>query len=130
MTNDPNEEVVTPDGRRKLAKERRSITHKAKIDGTPIFITVGLYKDGRPGEVFIKGAGKHGSTMTALMETFGAMMSMGLQYGVPLQAVIEKFTEEFFEPHGLTDNPDIPEAPSLVAYTVRWLELRFGRPAA
>lgn len=121
-----DEEVVTADGRRKLAKERRSLTHKARVGGTPIFITVGFYQDGGVGEVFIKGAGKHGSTMTALMETFGAMMSIALQYGAPLDAVCRKFLDERFEPFGETDNPAIPEAPSLIAYTVRWLGVHYG----
>lgn len=126
--NSNDEEVTEADGRHKLAKERASITHKAKVGGTSIFITVGFYQDGRVGECFIKGAGKHGSTMTALMETFGAMMSIALQYGAPLDAVCHKFANERFDPQGDTDNPRIPQASSLIAYTVRYLADQYGSP--
>ncbi|MDD8050812.1 MAG: vitamin B12-dependent ribonucleotide reductase, partial [Verrucomicrobiota bacterium] len=105
----------------------RSLTHKFEIAGHEGYLTVGLYEDGMPGELFIIMA-KEGSTIGGLMDCFGTAISLGLQYGVPLEAFIKKFAHTRFEPSGWTKNPDIPLAKSLVDYIFRWLAKEF--PAA
>ncbi|MDR3110298.1 MAG: vitamin B12-dependent ribonucleotide reductase [Planctomycetaceae bacterium] len=106
--------------RERLADTRKSITHKFNISGHEGYITVGLYTDGRPGEMFITMA-KEGSTIGGLMDCFGTSISMGLQYGVPLKIFVEKFSHTRFEPGGHTKNADIPMAKSIVDYIFRWL---------
>ncbi|MGH8013049.1 MAG: vitamin B12-dependent ribonucleotide reductase, partial [Candidatus Binataceae bacterium] len=110
--------------RRKLADERRSITHKFDIAGHEGYITVGMYEDGTPGEIFVV-MNKQGSTISGLMDSFATAISFALQYGVPLQFLVDKFAHMRFEPSGFTKNPQIPYAKSIVDYLVRWLASKF-----
>jgi ribonucleoside-diphosphate reductase alpha chain len=110
--------------RARMPATRRSITHKFEIAGHEGYMTVGLYEDGKPGELFITMA-KEGSTVGGIMNAFGTGISLCLQYGVPLQALVSKFSHSRFEPSGYTSNPDIPIAKSLVDYIFRWLDLTF-----
>ena len=110
--------------RRRLPSERTAITHKFEIAGHEGYITVGLYPDGAPGEIFLKMA-KEGSTISGLMDTLATSVSLALQYGVPLRDVVNKFAHVRFEPSGFTGNPEIPIAKSLVDYIFRWLGSRF-----
>jgi ribonucleoside-diphosphate reductase alpha chain len=110
--------------RRKLADERRSITHKFSIAGHEGYITVGMYDDGKPGEIFLVMA-KEGSTISGLMDAFATSISMSLQYGVPLETLVEKFSHVRFEPSGFTKNPEIPYAKSITDYIFRWLASKF-----
>lgn len=110
--------------RERLLDTRRSVTHKFNVGGHEGYITVGLYDDGRPGELFITMA-KEGSTIGGLMDAFGTAVSMSLQYGVPLEVYVKKFSHTRFEPWGYTRNPDIPVAKSLVDYIFRWLGSEF-----
>ena len=100
------------------------MTHKFEISGHEGYITVGLYPDGQPGEIFLKMA-KEGSTVSGLMDTLATSISLALQYGVPLKDVVNKFAHVRFEPSGFTGNPEIPIAKSLVDYVFRWLGSRF-----
>ncbi len=113
--------------RRKLPDERRSITHKFSIAGHEGYITVGMYEDGKPGEIFLVMA-KEGSTISGLMDAFATSISMALQYGVPLEALVEKFSHVRFEPSGFTKNPEIPFAKSITDYIFRWLASKFMSP--
>jgi len=110
--------------RRHLPDTRASITHKFSVNGHEGYITVGLYENGQPGELFITMA-KEGSTIGGLMDVLGTLISMSLQYGVPLDVLVNKFTHSRFEPSGWTSNPDIPMAKSLVDYIFRWLGIQF-----
>jgi ribonucleoside-diphosphate reductase alpha chain len=110
--------------RERLPDTRRSVTHKFSVGGHEGYITVGLYDDGRPGELFITMA-KEGSTIGGLMDAFGTAVSMSLQYGVPLEVYVKKFSHTRFEPWGYTKNPDIPVAKSLVDYLFRWMGTQF-----
>ena len=110
--------------RRRLPAERAAITHRFDISGHEGYITVGLYADGQPGEIFLKMA-KEGSTISGLMDTLATSVSLALQYGVPLKDVVNKFAHVRFEPSGFTGNPEIPIAKSLVDYIFRWLGSRF-----
>ncbi|HEU4416526.1 MAG TPA: vitamin B12-dependent ribonucleotide reductase, partial [Candidatus Angelobacter sp.] len=110
--------------RHRLPGERASITHKFAIAGHEGYITVGLYKDGTPGELFVRMA-KEGSTVSGLMDSFATAVSLALQHGVPLKLLCDKFSHTRFEPSGFTGNPDIPIAKSIMDYIFRWLELRF-----
>ncbi|HEY8172758.1 MAG TPA: vitamin B12-dependent ribonucleotide reductase [Dehalococcoidia bacterium] len=114
--------------RRHLPDERRSITHKFRVGEQEGYITVGLYDEGQPGEIFVN-ISKEGSTIRGLMDSVAVLTSVALQYGVPLSNLVSKFRGVHFEPAGLTNNPQIPTASSLVDYIFRWLELRFGLPA-
>ena len=118
------EKAVAAPRRERLPDTRRSITHKFSVGGHQGYITVGLYPDGRPGELFIIMA-KEGSTIGGLMDCFGTAVSMSLQYGVPLEVYVEKFSHTRFEPWGHTNNPDIKIAKSIVDYIFRWLGLTF-----
>ncbi len=100
------------------------MTHKFDIQGHEGYVTVGFYADGRPGEVFITMA-KEGSTIGGLMDVLGTSISMGLQYGVPLDVFVNKFAHSRFEPAGFTKNPDIPIAKSVTDYIFRWLGMEF-----
>jgi len=113
--------------RRRLPSERTAITHKFEIAGHEGYITVGLYPDGQPGEIFLKMA-KEGSTISGLMDTLATSVSLALQYGVPLKDVVNKFAHVRFEPSGFTGNAEIPIAKSLVDYIFRWLGSRFLAP--
>ena len=110
--------------RRRLPEERRSLTHKFDIQGHEGYVTVGLYDDGTPGEIFLKVA-KEGSTISGLMDAFALQTSMALQYGVPLRVMVNKFSHVRFEPSGFTKNSEIPIAKSLIDYIFRWLASRF-----
>ncbi len=110
--------------RRRLADERNSVTHKFSIAGHKGYITVGLYEDGQPGEVFITMA-KQGSTISGLMDSFASMTSFALQYGVPLRFLVQKCVNARFEPSGYTGNPEIRFAKSITDYIFRWMAGRF-----
>ncbi len=113
--------------RRKLPNERSSITHKFSIGGHEGYLTVGKYEDGAPGEIFIKMA-KEGSTLSGIMDAFALSVSIALQYGVPLRALVDKFVNSRFEPSGYTGNPKIRYAKSVVDYIGRWLGAKFISP--
>jgi ribonucleoside-diphosphate reductase alpha chain len=110
--------------RRRLPAERTALTHKFDIAGHEGYITVGLYADGQPGEIFLKMA-KEGSTVSGLMDTFATAISLSLQYGVPLRDLVNKFAHVRFEPSGFTGNSEIPIAKSIIDYIFRWLGSRF-----
>ncbi len=110
--------------RRRLPDERASITHKFNVAGHEGYLTVGLYEDGQPGEIFLRMA-KEGSTISGLMDAFATAVSIAMQYGVPLPDLINKFSHLRFEPAGFTTNPDVPMAKSLVDYIFRYLATKF-----
>ena len=110
--------------RRRLPDTRNSMTHKFNVAGHEGYLTVGLYEDGLPGELFITMA-KEGSTIGGLMDSLGTAVSVALQYGVPVPSLVNKFTHQRFEPAGMTANKDIPFAKSLVDYIFRWLGMQF-----
>jgi len=116
--------VVHKPTRRRLPETRTSMTHKFNVAGHEGYLTVGLYDDGSPGELFITMA-KEGSTIGGLMDSLGTSTSVALQYGVPLQSLVRKFTHQRFEPAGMTTNQEIPFAKSLVDYIFRWLGMQF-----
>src|SRR5690348_12064686 len=113
--------------RRKLPDERKSITHKFSVGGQEGYIIVGMYAEGVPGEIFIKMA-KEGSTLSGFMDGMALSISIGLQYGVPLKALVDKLTNTRFEPAGYTGHPAIPYAKSVLDYIARWLGGRFISP--
>jgi ribonucleoside-diphosphate reductase alpha chain len=113
--------------RRKLPAERKSLTHKFSLAGHEGYITVGMYDDGTPGEIFIKMA-KEGSTLSGFMDGFALSVSIGLQYGVPLKALVDKLINTRFEPSGITPNPEIRFASSVLDYIARWLGGKFISP--
>jgi len=113
--------------RKKLPSERQSVTHKFNIGGHEGYITVGMYEDRTPGEIFIKMA-KEGSTLSGILDGFALSVSIGLQYGVPLKSLVDKLINTRFEPSGYTGHPDIPYAKSLLDYIARWLGGRFISP--
>ncbi len=115
--------------REHLPDERRSITHKFQVADQEGYITVGLYDDGRPGEIFVK-INKEGSTVSGLMDAVALLTSVTLQYGVPIDELSRKLKNTRFEPYGRTNNPQIPFATSLADYIFRWLELKFAPHAA
>jgi ribonucleoside-diphosphate reductase alpha chain len=115
--------------RRKLPDERKAITHKFDIAGHEGYITVGLFEDGQPGEIFLVMA-KEGSTISGFADAFAQAISYALQYGVPLQALVDKFSHVRFEPSGMTRNPEIRFAKSIVDYIFRWLATKFLSPEA
>jgi len=115
--------------RKKLPDERTALTHKFSIAGHEGYLTVGLYDDGKPGEIFLRMA-KEGSTVSGLMDTIATMTSISLQYGVPLKTLVDKFSHTRFEPAGFTNNREIPIAKSVMDYVFRFLGTRFltGEP--
>ena len=117
-------ELVTRPVRRKLPDERQAITHKFDIQGHEGYITVGLFENGQPGEIFLVMA-KEGSTISGFADAFAQAISYALQYGVPLQALVDKFSHVRFEPSGMTRNPEIRFAKSIVDYIFRWLATKF-----
>ena len=126
-TDSKTKEVEAAEGkprRRKLADERRAITHKFSVNGHEGYITVGLYEHGMPGEIFLVMA-KEGSTISGLMDALATSVSIALQYGVPLQTLVDKFSHTRFEPSGFTNNPEIPIAKSIMDYIFRWLASKF-----
>ncbi|MEO6239490.1 MAG: vitamin B12-dependent ribonucleotide reductase, partial [Vicinamibacterales bacterium] len=128
--------VLTPEAvaaagprRRKLPDERHALTHKFDIAGHEGYITVGLYEDGMPGEIFLVMA-KEGSTISGFADAFAQAISYALQYGVPLQELVDKFSHVRFEPSGMTRNPDVRFAKSIVDYIFRWMAAKFLSPEA
>lgn len=121
----PNNGATTPKPyRRRLPDERQAITHKFSIAGHEGYLTVGLYPDGKPGEIFLTMA-KEGSVVSGLMDAFATAISLTLQYGVPLEVLVNKFSHTRFEPAGFTGNPEIPIAKSITDYIFRWLASKF-----
>ena len=110
--------------RKRLPDERQSVTHKFSVAGQDGYITVGFYDDGSPGEVFLK-MSKEGSVISGLIDTIATMTSILLQYGVPLESLVDKFSHVRFEPSGFTSNQDIPIAKSIIDYVFRWLGQKF-----
>jgi ribonucleoside-diphosphate reductase alpha chain len=110
--------------RRRLPDTRTAVTHKFDIAGHEGYLTVGMFDDGQPGELFITMA-KEGSTIGGLMDTIGTLTSMSLQYGVPLETLLKKFAHQRFEPSGFTKNPEIRNASSIIDYVFRWLAFQF-----
>ncbi len=110
--------------RQTLPGTRESVTHKFQIMGHEGYLTVGLFEDGRPGEIFVKMA-KEGSTLSGMVQAFTRAFSLALQYGLPLEEAVQRFKGMRFEPMGHTSNPDIPEAMSIIDYVARYLELHF-----
>ncbi len=121
------EKIVYRPLRRKLPDERQSLTHKFSIAGHEGYITVGLFEDGTPGEIFIT-MSKEGSTISGLMDSFATSISFCLQYGVPLQFLVDKYSHVRFEPSGWTGNKEIPYAKSLMDYIFRWIGSKFLHP--
>ncbi len=116
--------VIERIARKRLPDERKAITHKFSIGGHEGYLTVGMYDDGTPGELFITMA-KEGSTVSGLMDSFATAISMSFQYGVPLKVLVDKFTHMRFEPSGFTGNPNLPIAKSITDYIFRWLAQKF-----
>src|SRR5215207_4627117 len=114
--------------RRRMPRERQSLTHKFSVGGHEGYITAGEYEDGTLGEVFLTDVGKEGSTIKGLMNAFATAISIGLQYGVPLETFVRKFAYVRFEPEGITKNPEIPFAKSMPDYIMRWVASRYGDP--
>jgi ribonucleoside-diphosphate reductase alpha chain len=110
--------------RRRLPETRTAITHKFDIAGHEGYLTVGLFENGQPGELFITMA-KEGSTIGGLMDGIGTLTSLALQYGVPLDALVKKFAHQRFEPSGFTKNPEIRNASSIIDYVFRWMAIQF-----
>ena len=121
----PSEVIEVPRERKKMPRERESITHKFSIGMHEGYITAGKYEDGSLGEIFLTDIGKEGSTIKGLMNAFATAISIGLQYGVPLEDFVKKFSYMRFEPEGITRNPEIPFAKSMPDYIMRWLASRF-----
>jgi ribonucleoside-diphosphate reductase alpha chain len=111
--------------RHRMPRERMSITHKFSLGGHEGYITAGMYEDGTVGEIFLTDIGKEGSTLRGMMNAFATAISIALQYGVPLEKLVEKFSYMRFEPEGITSNPEIPFAKSMPDYIMRWLASRF-----
>ena len=115
--------------RHRLPDERRSTTHRFSVAGHKGYITVGMYPNGEPGELFIVMA-KEGSTVSGLVSSFAQVVSVALQHGVPLEVLCEKLVHTRFEPSGFTGNAEIPLATSIMDYIFQWLKLRFlGKPS-
>ncbi len=110
---------------RRMPAERESLTHKFSIAGQEGYITAGKYEDGTVGEIFLTDIGKEGSTLRGMMNAFATSVSIGLQYGVPLEVLVNKFCYMRFDPEGMTKNPEIPFAKSMPDYIMRWLASRF-----
>src|SRR5205085_3585553 len=120
----PSEEKARP-RRNRMPQERMSITHKFSIAGHEGYITAGMYEDGTVGEIFLTDIGKEGSTLRGMMNAFATSISIALQYGVPLETLVRKFSYMRFDPEGITNNPEIPFAKSMPDYIMRWLASRF-----
>ncbi|MBP9718590.1 adenosylcobalamin-dependent ribonucleoside-diphosphate reductase [Candidatus Gracilibacteria bacterium] len=118
------QEAAARPRRRKLPAERLSITHKFSVANHEGYVTIGLYQDGTPGEIFIK-MSKEGSTLSGIMDALALTISLGLQYGVPLEVIVSKFTHSRFEPSGMTNNKNIPLVKSIIDYIGRYMALKF-----
>ncbi len=116
--------MVSANQRRALPGTRRSVTHKFTVAGHEGYLTIGLFGDGSPGEIFIK-MSKEGSTLSGLIQGFCRAFSLALQYGLPLQDAVDRFRGMRFEPSGPTSNPQIGESSSILDYVARYLELEF-----
>lgn len=114
----------SPNVRRVLPCTRQSLTHKFAVAGHEGYLTIGLHENNQPGEIFIK-MSKEGSTLSGLIQGFCRAFSIALQYGLPLQDAVDRFRGMRFDPSGPTNNPDIPEAMSILDYVARYLELKF-----
>ena len=119
------EEAVAGPVRHRMPKTRESVTHKFSVGGHEGYITAGKYTDGTVGEIFLTDIGKEGSTMRGMMNAFATAISLGLQYGVPLEVFVNKFSYMRFDPEGITGNPEIPFAKSMPDYIMRWLASQF-----
>ena len=117
-------DAMKPPERHRLPLTRNAIVHKFSLGGVEGYIIVGLYPDGRPGEVFLV-ISKEGSTLSGVMDAFATLTSIALQSGIPLEVLVRKFRHSRFEPCGVTRNREIPMASSIIDYIFRWLELRF-----
>jgi len=117
--------ATTAPRRNRMPRERESLTHKFSVGGHEGYITAGKYEDGTVGEIFLTDIGKEGSTMRGMMNAFATSISIALQYGVPLETLVRKFSYMRFEPEGMTTNPEIPFAKSMPDYIMRWLASRF-----
>ena len=111
--------------RRVLPQTHKSITHKFSIDGHEGYLTIGLFEDGTPGEIFIK-MSKEGSTLSGLIQGFCRAFSLAIQYGLPLPDAVERFRNMRFDPLGKTANPDIPQATSILDYVAQYLDYKFN----
>ena len=111
--------------RKRMPRERKSLTHKFSLGGHEGYITAGMYDDGTVGEIFLTDIGKEGSTLRGMMNSFATAISIALQYGVPLETLVSKFAYMRFEPEGITTNQEIPFAKSMPDYIMRWLASRF-----
>jgi hypothetical protein len=125
MASQPEEHPEMVATRQVLPATRSSITHKFTIGGHEGYLTVGLHSDGSPGEIFIK-MSKEGSTISGMCQAFCRAFSIALQFGLPLPEAVARFKGMRFEPLGMTSNPEIPEAMSIVDYVARFLELQFS----
>lgn len=125
MADEVQPPMLTANRRSVLPTTRRSVTHKFAIAGHEGYLTVGLFENGQPGEIFIK-MSKEGSTLSGLIQGFCRAFSIALQYGLPLQDACDRFRGMRFEPMGPTSNPTIPECSSIVDYVARFLEANFG----
>lgn len=114
----------TNNERKVLPPTHRSLTHKFSVGGHEGYLTIGLHEDDSPGEIFIK-MSKEGSTLSGLIQGFCIAFSLALQYGLPLQAAVDRFRGMRFDPMGSTRNPEIPEASSILDYVARYLEVTF-----
>jgi len=114
--------IVTTDQRRVMPATRRSTTHKFAVAGHEGYLTIGLFDDGTPGEIFIK-MSKEGSTLSGLIQGFCRAFSLALQYGLTVQDAVDRFIGMRFDPMGPTNNPEIPEATSILDYVARYLDL-------
>ncbi len=122
---DTEEAVAAGPVRHRMPKTRESVTHKFSVGGHEGYITAGKYTDGSVGEIFLTDIGKEGSTMRGMMNAFATAISLGLQYGVPLEVFVNKFSYMRFDPEGVTGNPEIPFAKSMPDYIMRWLASQF-----
>ena len=113
--------------RQSLPSTRESVTHKFSVARHEGYLTIGLYADGRPGEIFIK-MSKEGSTISGFCQAFCRAFSLSLQFGLTIEESVVRFKGMRFEPLGATSNPDIPECSSIVDYVARYLELHYGTP--
>lgn len=116
------------DERQALPVTRKSVTHKFQIMGHEGYLTIGLFENGQPGEIFVK-MSKEGSTLSGLIQGFCRAFSLALQYGLPLREAVMRFKGMRFEPMGHTTNPDIPEAMSIIDYVARYLDFHFSNNA-
>lgn len=115
---------MNPPERRRLPDTRDAVVHRFRVGDAKGYITVGLFDDGSPGEIFITMA-KEGSTLSGMTDSFAIMLSLALQYGIPLKDLVRKFRHVRFEPDGPTDEKKIPTASSIIDYLFHWMELRF-----